>query len=76
MNNIKVHREDWVCNTCNNRVYGNTGKITCICGQTKWNSKNYTKNTYTWRIGDKLCSNCNEWNFKSKNICKKCKQNI
>ena len=41
MNNIKVHREDWVCNTCNNRVYGNTGKITCICGQTKWNSKKY-----------------------------------
>ncbi len=32
--------------------------------------KSVSKNSYTWRIGDKLCSNYNKWNFKSNTNCK------
>lgn len=76
MNFSKCHREDWTCSNCNTIVYGNTAKIICICGQTKWGSKQFPKDKYTWRIGDKMCTSCNKWNFKSNSNCKYCKTTL
>lgn len=78
INFSKCHKNDWICSSCSNVVYGNNNKIICICGQTKYNSKSFNSNsnTYTWRIGDKLCNNCNEWNFKKNDECRNCKQKI
>ena len=72
MDFTKYHRNDWTCLNCKNMVYGNYNKIICICGQTKWHSKQFVKNEYTWRIGDKLCNHCNEWNLKKNEKCKYC----
>ena len=74
MNYSRYHRNDWKCSSCNTIIYGNLSKIVCICGQTKTNSKQIAKcrNKYQWRIGDKLCSNCNNWNFKSNKKCNSC----
>ena len=73
MNFSRYHRNDWICSNCSGVVFGNNNKIVCICGQTKWNSKQFTENRYTWRLGDKLCNNCGEWNFKRCVSCRKCK---
>ena len=75
MNYSKYHRNDWKCSSCQTIVYGNTNKIICICGQTKWNSKTFT-DKYNWQIGDKLCVSCNQLNFKSNNICKFCNADL
>lgn len=75
MNFARCHKNDWQCSTCKTIVYGNTNKLVCICGQTKYNSKNYT-NKYTWRVGDKYCSNCKHWNFKSNTKCKFCRLSL
>ena len=80
-------KDDWTCKSCNRVVYGSitdprtyikyaTNKIICICGQTKWGSKQFPKDKYTWRIGDKLCGGCNQWNFKSNTTCKFCKTDL
>lgn len=76
MNPSKYHRNDWICSSCSNVVYGNDNKIICICGQTKFSSKQLNKPHYVWRIGDKLCNSCNEWNFKKNTQCKKCSATI
>ena len=83
MNNInstykfnQYHINDWVCSSCNTISYGQSNKIICICGQTKYGSKLFSKSGYTWRIGDKLCLNCNEYNFKNNQSCFKCKNNL
>lgn len=65
-------RNNWTCSSCQNIVYGNTNKTSCICGQTKWVSKQILKKEYSWRISDKICSNCKEWNFKATTTCRKC----
>lgn len=75
--NSKYHRNDWQCTNCQTIVYGNTNKIQCICGQTKWNSKPKDKpNEYTWKVGDKMCSHCNQWNFKKNTQCKYCQAQL
>lgn len=72
----RCHRNDWKCLNCQTIVYGNNNKILCICGQTKWNSKHFEKDKYTWRIGDKICSHCNQWNFKKNEKCKYCQAQL
>ncbi len=76
MNFRKCHRNDWKCSNCKSIVYGNNNKIVCICGQTKWGSKQFVEKKYTWRIGDKLCTQCNQWNFKLNANCKYCQEQI
>ena len=74
-NGFKNHRrEDWQCTSCKNIVY--SPKIICMCGQTKWNSKQFTNDKYIWRIGDKKCGCCNQWNFKSNVKCKFCQADL
>jgi hypothetical protein len=64
------HFHDWICSSCHGHVFGT--KSTCLCGQTKLNTKQYKPNTYNWRIGDKCCSNCSTWNFKKNKNCIQC----
>jgi hypothetical protein len=76
MDFTRYHQNDWKCSNCQTIVYGNNNKILCICGQTKWNSKHFVKDKYTWRVGDKNCSNCKQWNFKKNSNCKFCQAEL
>jgi hypothetical protein len=61
-----LHKKDWICSHCNEVVFG-FKKVSCKCGQTRYNSKKYILEE-----GDWLCMNCKEMNFKRRNTCYKC----
>lgn len=65
---------DWTCSTCKGHVFKN--KMVCKCGQTKNGSKQLDMNKYSWKIGDKQCLKCAEWNFNKNVKCYKCKSDI